>query len=225
MPHGRDPALAADARRPEDPLQGNPQHDRSPPGGPDVDRPASWTVLTLHKRWKTHHLRTGLLRSRCGTPAGDWASLHDREVDQVKAVIARVNGLQPADPNWRMLMSSINAMLARHIMEEELDIFPRVDQVWGPPRRELAGQQMQGMLDPAAPGALAGRRALQPVQPRPSDAAAPPVAISASSSNRPRWRGRGGRRGSGPPGSAPRSSARWRPDRHGQGGARQQPAG
>jgi hypothetical protein len=105
-------------------------------------------VLTLHEEIEDMHLYRPMLRDQgLATPLGDWQVRHDLQVQAVKAMIAEADKLEPGDALWRMSIAKIHDMLQKHIMEEELEVFPRVDQAWDLPHRQQIGEDMQAMLD------------------------------------------------------------------------------
>jgi hypothetical protein len=112
-------------------------------------------LLELHERIEDVFVYEPLaMQQGPDTPLGDWDVEHDVQVGEVKKLIAQADTLQPADPTWRTLVGTINAMLHRHIMEEEMEIFPRIDMLWPPAERERAGKQMQAEIARSAPEPL-----------------------------------------------------------------------
>ena len=78
-----------------------------------------------------------------GTPLGDWAVQHDTDVDYVEQLIQASRDLEPATPEWRMCVARVMDALSKHVMDEEGQIFGRIEQVWDAHRLEEAGAQMQ----------------------------------------------------------------------------------
>ena len=87
-----------------------------------------------------------------GTPLGDWDSQHAADVKFVEQLIAQSDQLTPGTPEWRMCVATIMDALSKHVMDEEGQIFGRVEQVWDAARLEQAGAQMQTLIE--KPGRL-----------------------------------------------------------------------
>ena len=87
-----------------------------------------------------------------GTPLGDWAVQHDADVEYVEQLIQASRDLAPATPDWRMCVARVMDALSKHVVDEEGQIFGRVEQVWDAARLKQAGAQMQELIDqPAEP--------------------------------------------------------------------------
>ena len=71
-----------------------------------------------------------------------------------------------------MLVGAINDALSKHVMAEEGQIFPRIEQVWGLERLRKAGQAMQASIDRSA-GAEPGARSKETVKTGSTATAAP----------------------------------------------------
>jgi hemerythrin-like domain-containing protein len=93
-----------------------------------------------------------------GTPLGDWAMRHDADVAVVKELIAAANQLDAKQPEWRMSVAQVMDTLARHVMDEEGQIFGRIEQTWGSERLESVGAEMKARLTTALPVAAGSRR-------------------------------------------------------------------
>jgi hemerythrin-like domain-containing protein len=105
-------------------------------------------LLTLHEQIEDELLYRPLLEQQgLGTPLGDWQPEHRTQVDAVQALVADSTQFPPADPRWCLCLAKIHDLLHKHIMEEELEVFPRVDQALGPDQSRRIGEQMQSMLD------------------------------------------------------------------------------
>jgi iron-sulfur cluster repair protein YtfE (RIC family) len=103
-------------------------------------------VLKVHEEMEEQYLYDPLRQEQGrGTELGDWEPQHEREVQEVNAMIAQAGNLAPTDERWLPQIRQIRDTLARHIDEEETMIFPRIQQVWDRARLERAGQQMQAM--------------------------------------------------------------------------------
>src|SRR5579859_5910059 len=103
-------------------------------------------TLKLHEEMEEQHLYNPLKQEQGrGSEPGDWEPRHEREVQELSAMIAQADNLSPTDERWLPQIRRINDALARHIDEEETTIFPRIQQVWDRERLERAGQQMQAM--------------------------------------------------------------------------------
>jgi hemerythrin HHE cation binding domain-containing protein len=91
-----------------------------------------------------------------GTPLGDWNLQHDADVAVVEELVAASNQLEAGSPDWRMCVGRVMDALSKHVMDEEGQIFGRIEQVWDATRLEQAGEQMQQRLSankPASPQA------------------------------------------------------------------------
>jgi len=53
--------------------------------------------------------------------------------------------LAPEDAPWRAKRETVHASLAKHIREEDQDIFPRIKKVWDEIRLKQAGTGMKAM--------------------------------------------------------------------------------
>ena len=53
--------------------------------------------------------------------------------------------LAPEDAPWLAKLKTVHASLAKHIREEEQDIFPRINKAWDETKLEHAGTEMQEM--------------------------------------------------------------------------------
>ena len=93
-----------------------------------------------------------------GTPLGDWALWHDADVTVAKELIATTGQVDPKRPEWRMSVARVMDTLSRHVMDEEGQIFGRIEQSWGPERLESVGADMSARLSKAAPPVAAAAR-------------------------------------------------------------------
>jgi hemerythrin-like domain-containing protein len=100
-------------------------------------------LLDLHERLEDSFVYSKLADEMGpGTPLGDWAVRHDADVDIVKQLIARVNELPPGTVEWRAAVGAVSDALNRHVMDEEGQIFGRIEQAWGPDRLAEVGQDL-----------------------------------------------------------------------------------
>ncbi|MBV9577910.1 MAG: hemerythrin domain-containing protein [Chloroflexi bacterium] len=121
-------------------------------------------MLELHEQLEDEYVYTPLADEfGAGTPLGDWAQRHDSDVAVVRQLIADVDALKPATPDWRMALGRVTDALTRHVMDEEGQIFGRVAQAWDTARLESIGDKMQQAID---------RTAGEPVATRPTRARA-----------------------------------------------------
>ncbi len=101
-------------------------------------------VLKLHEQLEDECLYGPLKQELgTGTALGDWAVQHDADVGFVEQLIQQSAELAPGSPEWRMCIASIMDALSKHVMDEENQIFGRVEQVWVATRLEQVGEQMQ----------------------------------------------------------------------------------
>jgi hypothetical protein len=105
-------------------------------------------LLTLHEQIEDSLLYKPMLEQHGpGTPLGDWNAEHAAQVDLVKALLADLSAVDPAEPRWKLSVGKIHDLLHKHIMEEELEVFPRVDQALTPEQSDQVGSRMQSMLE------------------------------------------------------------------------------
>jgi hypothetical protein len=86
-----------------------------------------------------------------GTPLGDWNLQHNGDVAVVEELVAASNQLEAGSPEWRMCIGRIMDVLSKHVMDEEGQIFGRIEQVWDTTRLEQAGAHMQRRLNANTP--------------------------------------------------------------------------
>jgi iron-sulfur cluster repair protein YtfE (RIC family) len=115
-------------------------------------------VLELHEALEDE-LLYGPLQAELGdgTPLGDWEMQHAADVEIVQELVGTAQNLEPGTPAWRMCIATISDALRRHIMDEEGQIFPRIEQLWGSARLEEVGAQMQAATDKATGGARSAK--------------------------------------------------------------------
>jgi hypothetical protein len=108
-------------------------------------------LLKLHEEIEDQFVY-GPLRQEFGpgTPLGDWEVRHDADVEFVEQLVEQSSQLAPGTPAWRMCVATIMDALSNHVMDEEGQIFGRVEQVWDAARLEQAGAQMQKLIDAPA---------------------------------------------------------------------------
>jgi hypothetical protein len=100
-------------------------------------------ILDLHEQLEDDFVYTPIAQeSGPGTPLGDWDDRHEADVAVVKQLIAELDALDPAMPAWRMQIGRIADVLARHVTDEEGQIFGRVEQFWGADRLVEVGKKM-----------------------------------------------------------------------------------
>jgi hypothetical protein len=78
-----------------------------------------------------------------GTPLGDWEMQHDADVAVVERLVLDASQLTPGTPEWQMSIATIMDVLAKHVTDEEGQIFGRVEQVWDAARLQQLGAQME----------------------------------------------------------------------------------
>lgn len=108
-------------------------------------------VLKLHEELEDEFVYTPLQAEfGTGTPLGDWDIQHDADVAVVEQLVEASNQLTPGTPEWRMCIGEVMDTLSKHVMDEEGQIFGRVEQVWDAARLEQVGEQMQALVDKPA---------------------------------------------------------------------------
>jgi hypothetical protein len=116
-------------------------------------------TLELHEQLEDQYVYSPIAEEMGpGTPLGDWDVRHEADVAIVKQLIAAVDQLDPALPEWRMAVGRVADALSRHVMDEEGQIFGRIEQVWGADRLERAGADMENVKTRAATPAAPARR-------------------------------------------------------------------
>jgi iron-sulfur cluster repair protein YtfE (RIC family) len=72
-----------------------------------------------------------------------WVSdQHEEQVQEVEGLIEQTERLDPKEPSWLATVRQIHDALARHIQQEEGEIFPRIARAWSRDRLEQAGAEM-----------------------------------------------------------------------------------
>ena len=75
-----------------------------------------------------------------------WVSdQHEEQVQEVEGLIEQTERLDPKEPSWLATVRKIHDALARHIQQEEGEIFPRIARAWSRDRLEQAGTEMSDM--------------------------------------------------------------------------------
>ncbi|MBV9171314.1 MAG: hemerythrin domain-containing protein [Chloroflexi bacterium] len=107
-------------------------------------------VLQLHEQLEDEFVYAPLSEEHgAGTPLGDWLIRHDSDVALVKELIAQVDKLAKGSPDWRMAVGQVTAALNKHVMDEEGQIFGRIEQTWDSERLEAVGVDMERALSKA----------------------------------------------------------------------------
>jgi hypothetical protein len=130
--------------------------------------------LDLHERLEDQFLYTPFFEEMGpGSPLGDWGIQHDADVAVVQQLIAATRQLDPQTPEWRMSVARVMDTLTKHVMDEEGQIFGRIEQAWSRDRLEAAGTSMQTMKDKAVRGSKAVAARVKPTSTRTAAKAAP----------------------------------------------------
>jgi hypothetical protein len=118
-------------------------------------------MLELHEHLEDTYVYTPVAEE-CGpgTPLGDWDLQHEADVAVVRDLVEAVNQADPGTPEWRMRIGRVMDALSRHVMDEEGQIFGRIEQLWGPDRLESAGAKMQREIAATTRGGTAKRAAV-----------------------------------------------------------------
>jgi hypothetical protein len=93
-----------------------------------------------------------------GTPLGDWDVRHEADVAVVQRLIAAVDELDPAAPDWRLAVGKVADALNRHVTDEEGQIFGHIEQAWSAQRLEQVGAEMAKLATRPTPTAARARR-------------------------------------------------------------------
>lgn len=125
-------------------------------------------LLALHEQLEDEFVYTPAAEETGpGTPLGDWLMQHDAEVAVVEGFIAAVDEADPASPEWRMHVGRVMDALSRHVMDEEGQIFGRIEQLWGPERLASVGAAMQHAMHAEDPNTPQGGRTREKTVARP----------------------------------------------------------
>ena len=105
-------------------------------------------VLKLHEEIEDRFVYQPLQEETLpGTPLGDWVVQHDADVELVEQLILALGDHAPGAPEWRMCLAEVMDALSKHVMDEEGQIFGRIEQLWDAARLENAGAEMQKLVD------------------------------------------------------------------------------
>jgi iron-sulfur cluster repair protein YtfE (RIC family) len=99
-------------------------------------------VLNRHEQIEETYVY-GPLRQHSGAVLVECVKQHDHQVNHVQRLIQEANALESVDSRWHAQLTRVRDALGEHIREEEEQIFPAIEQVWGASRREEAGQQIE----------------------------------------------------------------------------------
>ena len=101
-------------------------------------------LLDLHEQLEDQFVYTPVFEEfGPGTPLGDWHLQHESDVAFVKQLVQATGQLDPGTPEWRASVARIMDTMSKHVMDEEGQIFGRIEQVWGPERLAEVGTRMQ----------------------------------------------------------------------------------
>ena len=120
--------------------------------GDSAEAHESWQalqpLLEVHERLEDEYIYAPLADEfGTNTPLGDWVERHDADVANVELLIADVDTSKPGSPSWRMAVGRVTDTLTRHVMDEEGQIFGRIEQAWDAARLAAIGEEMQKVLD------------------------------------------------------------------------------
>ena len=73
----------------------------------------------------------------------EWQEQHHEEVAEAEALIEEIDGLDPTADEWMDKVEELKETLEHHILEEEGNIWPRIEQAWDRSKLEQAGHQME----------------------------------------------------------------------------------
>lgn len=79
-----------------------------------------------------------------------WESEHEQQVEQADAVMAKIDGLKPADDEWLRVVTKLHHTLEGHMKHEERDIWPRIREAWGDAKLAEVGEAMGKAKDAAS---------------------------------------------------------------------------
>jgi iron-sulfur cluster repair protein YtfE (RIC family) len=102
--------------------------------------------LTVHEQLEATALYGPIAQEKADDEElTDWNEHHQEEVEELEALIEEIGALDPAQPTWLERVRELRQTLEHHIEEEEGDIWPRIEQLWGGPKLDQAGQQMEAL--------------------------------------------------------------------------------
>ncbi len=92
--------------------------------------------------------------ARSATPgAGELTDESLKEHQQVKDVIAQIEGMQPEDAGYVPAMQRLKQLVQHHVQEEEGELFPKVSAAMGEERLSEIGSRIDEMKKASAPRA------------------------------------------------------------------------
>jgi hypothetical protein len=119
-------------------------------------------LLELHEQIEDRFLYTPLFEELgVGNPLGGWELQHNADVAIVQQLVEAANQVDAGSPEWRTLVGRVMDALSKHVMDEEGQIFGRIEEIWDAQRLDEAGAQIEKLIGqaPAAPTAsVAARR-------------------------------------------------------------------
>lgn len=98
-------------------------------------------VLNRHEQIEETYVY-GPLRQDSGAMLVECVKQHDHQVKHVRRLIQEANALESVDSRSHTQLTRVRDALGEHVREEEEQLFPRIEQIWGATRREVAGQQI-----------------------------------------------------------------------------------
>jgi iron-sulfur cluster repair protein YtfE (RIC family) len=103
--------------------------------------------LKLHEKMEEQCLYGPVARDAGSKDATlkEWEQHHHKEVSEAEAMIAKIDGRNPADDQWLADVKKLHSTLEHHIQEEEGKIWPKIRQAWDGGKLEDAGRQMEEM--------------------------------------------------------------------------------
>jgi hypothetical protein len=98
------------------------------------------------------------------TSLRDWHHRHHEEMGRAEQMIDRIGDMDTHDTQWLTMVTQLRDTLLRHIEEEEQQMWPLIERVWGMDKLEDAGGKVQaaktaGTIGATVSGAIGGAAA------------------------------------------------------------------
>jgi iron-sulfur cluster repair protein YtfE (RIC family) len=107
--------------------------------------------LKLHEQKEERYLYGPVSReAEASTELRAWQDRHHGEVEEAEELIGQIDRLSPESDEWLRSVKQLRSTLEQHIATEEDDIWPEIQDIWGPRQREEAGQRMAA-TQPSSP--------------------------------------------------------------------------
>jgi hypothetical protein len=114
------------------------------------ERAALWARLSpelkLHEKMEEMHLYGPVAQEAASDEKlASWPVRHRGQVQEAEQLIEQIGQRSPQGDDWLPLVQRLKNALETHIQEEEEEIWPRIQRVWGANQLERAGAGMEAM--------------------------------------------------------------------------------